>query len=97
VRADEISLDSGSGSVDLGLTGDVRALDIDSGSGSVTLRVPPTLGAVVEIETGSGGLETEVPMTITRRSRSELTGQLGDGQGRIRIETGSGTVRFLKS
>ena len=97
VSADEISLDSGSGSVDLALTADVRALDIDSGSGSVTLRVPPSLGALVEVETGSGGVESEIPMTITRRSRSELTGQLGDGRGRIRIEAGSGRVRFLKS
>ena len=97
VRADEISLDSGSGDVDLALTGDVRTLDVESGSGSVTLRVPATLGATVEVDAGSGGVESDLPMTVTRRSRSELTGQIGDGKGRIRIEAGSGTVSLRKT
>lgn len=97
VRAEEMSLDSGSGDVDLALVGDVRTLDVDSGSGSVTLRVPPSLGAIVEVETGSGGLESDVPMTVTRRSRSELMGRIGDGNGRIKIESGSGRVTFRKS
>ena len=97
VRAENISLDSGSGSVDLGLAADVSALEIDSGSGSVTLRVPSSLGATVEVDAGSGGVESDVPMTITRRSRSELTGQIGDGRGRIKIDAGSGRVSFRKS
>lgn len=96
VLAEEITLDSGSGDVDLALTGDVRSIDVDSGSGSVTLRVPPTLGATVEVDAGSGGVESELPMTVTRRSHSELTGQIGDGKGRIKIDAGSGTVSFRK-
>lgn len=97
VRAGNISLDSGSGSVDLGLAADVDRLDIDSGSGSVTIRVPASLGATVDVDAGSGGVDTEVPMTITHKSRSELTGQIGDGKGRIRVDAGSGRVVFRKS
>lgn len=97
VSADDISLDTGSGDVDLALTSDVRSVEVDAGSGSVTLRVPPTLGATVEVDGGSGGIESDIPMTVTRRSHSDLTGQIGDGKGRIRIETGSGTVRFKKA
>jgi hypothetical protein len=96
VRAGDISLDSGSGSVDLGLAAHVDRLDVDSGSGAVTIRVPPSLGATVEVDAGSGGVDTEVPMTITRRSRSELAGQIGDGRGRIRVDAGSGRVVFRK-
>jgi hypothetical protein len=97
VKADEISLDSGSGSVDLGLAADVSSLVVDSGSGSVTLRVPSSLGATVDVDAGSGGVESDVPMTVTKRSRSELTGQIGDGKGRIKIDAGSGRVRFVKA
>jgi hypothetical protein len=96
VTADDIDIDSGSGSVDVSLLSDVRSLIVDSGSGSVTLRVPPTLGASVDIETGSGGIETDLPIAVTRRSGSRIVGTIGDGAGRIRIDSGSGEVRFVK-
>lgn len=96
VRAGDIDLDSGSGEVELGLAGDVATLRIDSGSGSVTLTVPPTLGAMLDVDTGSGGIESDVPITVTRRSQSRLEGKLGDGEGQIRIESGSGAVRLKR-
>jgi hypothetical protein len=94
VSSGDIDLDSGSGEVELDLAGDVSKLSIDSGSGSVTLTVPPTLGATLDIDTGSGGIESDVPITVTRRSQSRLEGKIGDGEGRIRIESGSGEVRL---
>jgi DUF4097 and DUF4098 domain-containing protein YvlB len=97
VRARDIELDSGSGSVELELASDVESLRVDAGSGSVTIGVPESLGAQVDIETGSGGIDVDVPMTITRKGRDVLTGTLGDGRGRISIESGSGGVRIRKS
>ncbi|MFL5578196.1 MAG: DUF4097 family beta strand repeat-containing protein [Gemmatimonadaceae bacterium] len=97
VSAAEISLDAGSGPVELGLSGDVSALDVDSGSGTVTIGIPPSLGAMVEVDAGAGGVASQVPMTITRRTRSELSGRIGDGKGRIRVDAGSGRVLFRKS
>ena len=96
VTSGDIDLDSGSGEVELGLAGAVRSLHVDSGSGSVTLTLPPTLGATLDVDTGSGGIEVELPITVTRRSRSRLVGTIGDGSGRIRIESGSGEVRLRK-
>jgi lia operon protein LiaG len=97
VRADDIRLDSGSGSVELGLAGDVRNLLIDSGSGSITLRVPESLGAEFSIETGSGGIDIDVPATITERRRSHVRGRIGDGDGRIVVDGGSGGVRLTRN
>jgi lia operon protein LiaG len=97
VRAEDIDLDSGSGSVNLTLESDVKSMVIDAGSGSVTLGVPAALGAELDIDTGSGGIETDVPITVSRRSRDHLTGRIGDGSGRIRIDSGSGTVRIKRS
>jgi lia operon protein LiaG len=93
----DLTLDSGSGSVDLEFATDVDDVRIDSGSGSVTLRVPPSLGASLDVDTGSGGIDTEVPIQVTRRERDHLTGSIGDGKGRIVIDGGSGKVRILKS
>lgn len=95
VEARTIRLDSGSGDVDLDLAADVDDVRIDSGSGSVTLRVPPALGAEVDVDMGSGGFDTQLPIRVSRSERRHLTGTVGDGRGRIVIDSGSGKVRMI--
>ena len=97
VRAPRVLLDTGSGGVRLELLQDVSDLTIDTGSGGVTLAVPADLGAEIEIETGSGGIDLDVPISATEMKRDYLRGVIGDGQGRIRIDTGSGGVRIVRA
>ncbi|OGF24752.1 MAG: hypothetical protein A2V63_04785 [Candidatus Eisenbacteria bacterium RBG_19FT_COMBO_70_11] len=95
VRAPEVRVDTGSGGVRAEIAGEVRSLVVDTGSGSVTVRVPTRIDAEVELESGSGGIHTDLPLTDVRRGDSSLRGRLGEGRGRIRIDTGSGSVRLL--
>jgi len=67
---------------------------IDTGSGGVTVRVPRDLNANVEIDTGSGGINIDVPIDYQRRERDYIRGTIGRGNGRIYIDTGSGSVRI---
>jgi hypothetical protein len=97
VTATEVILDTGSGSVDLMLTTDVETLDVDTGSGSVTIRAPADLGGEVDIETGSGGIDMDFAVQVRSVRRDHVQGTLGDGRGRIRIDTGSGGVRLIKN
>lgn len=97
VTAPRVVLDTGSGSVDLVLMADVEVLDVDTGSGSVTIRAPADLGAEIDIETGSGGIDLDFPVRVRSMRRDEVSGTLGDGQGRIRIDTGSGGVRLIRN
>ena len=90
-------VDTGSGSVEIDLSADVDRLGVDTGSGGVTIGVPSTLGAELSIETGSGGIDADIPITVKRSGRRSLTGSIGDGKGRITIETGSGGVRLRPS
>lgn len=96
VAVDDLYIDSGSGEVDVALTTATRSVFLDSGSGDVTLRLPASFGATLEVDTGSGGIDTDIPITITRRSRSSLVGTIGDGKGRVRIDSGSGEVRLVR-
>ena len=96
VTSPDVSVDTGSGSIDVDLTVDVESLDVDSGSGSVTVRVPADLGAELEVETGSGGIDVDFPVELRIMRRNEIRGRIGDGQGRIRIDTGSGQVRLIR-
>jgi hypothetical protein len=96
VKARDVLVDTGSGGVAIDLTSDIQSVNVDTGSGGVTLRMPATVGAEINVETGSGGIRSDLPIEVTRKSRDSLRGRIGDGSGRIVIETGSGGVRLLK-
>lgn len=96
VNSADVYLDTGSGSVRVELLRDVDNLVVDTGSGSVTVTLPSNAGAEIDIETGSGGIDLDFPVSIRRASRDHVTGRVGDGRGRIHIDTGSGSIRLLR-
>jgi lia operon protein LiaG len=95
--APQLSLETGSGAVSADVEGELWNVNVETGSGDVTLKVPPTVGAQVEIETSSGDIETDFAVQVTRHARDHLTGQIGDGRGKIAIESGSGGIRLVKN
>jgi lia operon protein LiaG len=97
VASPSVHVDTGSGDVRLALTQDIEVLDVDTGSGSVTIQAPPTLGASLRIETGSGDIDSDFPLRVTRRESDTLLATVGNGQGRIVIDTGSGDVRLVRA
>ena len=94
--APQLALETGSGSVAADVQGEVWNVNVQTGSGDVTLKLPPTLGAEVDIETSSGDIETDFSVSVTRHARDHLTGTIGDGRGKIAIETGSGGIKLFK-
>jgi DUF4097 and DUF4098 domain-containing protein YvlB len=97
VSAPRVSLETGSGRITTELRRDVASLAVETGSGDIAIRAPATLGAEVEIETSSGDIDTDFPLMVTRQSRDHMQGTIGDGKGSIAIETGSGSIKLLKS
>ncbi len=96
VRSGNVSIDAGSGGAELELLSDVDRLTIDNGSGGVIVYLPENVGAQVEVETGSGGIDTDFSVQMRRWERNSLNGTIGDGRGRIHIESGSGRVQLRK-
>lgn len=95
LAARNFDLHTGSGSVRVELLSDVQVGRIDTGSGSVHVAVTRDIGAEVTIDTGSGGIDVDTPGFVVNESRrSFLRGRLGDGNGNLRISTGSGGVNF---
>jgi lia operon protein LiaG len=97
ITSPRVNVDAGSGRTDLSFAQAVQDLSVDAGSGGVTVRLPAAQGADVDIETGSGGIDSEFPVQTTRLARDHLRGQIGDGRGRIKIESGSGGIRLIKN
>ncbi len=92
VRSGVISIDTGSGGVQVGLLSAPRSLLVDTGSGAVSILGPAGLGAQVELDTGSGGIQSDYAMTLVNKDHGYLRGTIGDGRGRIKVDTGSGGV-----
>ena len=97
VKARTLRVDTGSGDVDVQLLAPPQDIEIDTGSGSVTLAVPDGLSARVEIETGSGGIDLGFPVQVRRLESDHVVGTIGDGKGTLRIDTGSGSIRLIKT
>lgn len=96
VKAPEVELQTGSGSVNVELRGEVDRLEIDTGSGDIAITAPPSLSARLELETASGEINSDFPLAVTRSGRDHVRGTVGDGKGKISVETGSGEIRLLK-
>jgi hypothetical protein len=96
IRSANIDLDTGSGDIDLDLTSNVESLKIDTGSGDVRVAVPESLGAEIRIETNQNDIDIGFPIQLVRKNEDGLVARLGDGHGRISIETGSGGVRLVR-
>jgi hypothetical protein len=94
---DDLSFETGSGNVNVALTQTFQSVRIETGSGDVTLRVPPAAGAQVDLDTGSGDIDLGgLTLQVRRIEHDHVTGTLGDGKGRVSVETGSGNVRLEK-
>ena len=94
---DELSFGTGSGNVDVALINTFRSVRIETGSGDVTLKIPPAMGAEVDLDTGSGDIDLGgLTLQVRRIEHDHVTGTLGDGKGRLSVETGSGNVRLVK-
>ncbi len=88
-------LKTGSGSIRAELTRDLQVGRIDTGSGSVNIAISRDLGAEITIDTGSGGIDFDAPgLVVAESRRSFLRGRIGDGNGALRVSTGSGGVSF---
>lgn len=93
VSSPRISCDTGSGSVRLELARDVDRLMVDTGSGSVAVGVPADFGAALDLSSGSGRVSVDLPeLEAAVSQRRRFSGSVGDGEGLVVIDTGSGGI-----
>lgn len=96
VTAPRLDLETGSGSVRAEITSSIEALSVETGSGDVTIHLPEATSATLDLETGSGDFSVDLPVQLIKKSEGSLSGRIGDGRGRIHIESGSGDIALVK-
>lgn len=87
---------TGSGAVQLDYAGGaIDDLVIDTGSGSASVTLPPNPDVRITVDVGSGGINVHrAGGMLEHRNRNELAMRFGEGRGRVRIDTGSGSVNI---
>ena len=74
-----------------------QTIDVDTFSGNVELRLPDDARGDVSFNSFSGHLNSDRPLVLrsgNRRSMRAELGNAGDGGGRLRFKTFSGSVRI---
>ncbi len=98
VTASDISATSGNGGVHIACSPSAPA-DLDaqvrSTFGSVEFTAPAGFAGEVSLSTGFGSVQTALPVTVSGElNRSRVSGKVGDGAGKIHIESGNGSVEL---
>ena len=103
VRADQIvttdlAAHSGSGSINVACAANCPAdltANIKTSYGSVDVAAPVDFAGEVYLATSYGSVRTDRPVTIQGEiSKKKITGKIGDGPGRLHLESGSGSIQL---
>lgn len=89
---------SGSGSISVDCTPacppDLTA-EVKTSYGSIRFAAPPVFSGRVHLATNYGSVQTERPITIRGKlTKKKIAGTIGGGDGNLRLETSSGSIRL---
>jgi len=98
ITANDIAAKSGSGNIDIACSEKTPA-EITASAvtayGSIEFTAPPGFAGQVELSTSYGSVRTDLPIMITGEvSKKKLAGTVGQGKGKLHLETRSGSIRL---
>jgi len=98
ITTPELIAKSSSGGIDIAFSESAPS-EIDAEAvtsyGSVDFVTPTGFSGQVELSTGYGSIKTELPITIIGKvNKRNITGTIGEGKGRLRLRTSSGSIKL---
>jgi DUF4097 and DUF4098 domain-containing protein YvlB len=92
----DLRVHTGSGNVQIdGNPAESSYWDLHASSGDVTLHVPGDASFRLYARTGSGDIDAGIPIVLEGTSaKHELRARIGDGKGRVEVETSSGKINL---
>ena len=86
------------GGIDIDFTdsspSDVKAV-ANTSYGSINMVAPNNFAGIVELSTSFGGIKTDLPITVKGRiAKEHITGQVGQGDGKIDLKTSFGAIHL---
>ncbi len=95
---DKVHLSTHNGRIDLD-AGSARVFggEVTTHNGSIRVAVPPSANAELLCRTRRGSIECDKELKVTKKTRRELEGIMGDGGNRFTAESGNGSIHILES
>ena len=98
ITSTNLSAKSDSGSIDIACSDSAPAeitANVVTSFGSIDFVAPPNFSGQVDLSTSYGSIKTDLPITITGEvSKKKLTGTIGQGKGKLRLQTSSGSIKI---
>jgi len=90
----DLRVRTGSGDVEIdGNPAESSYWDLHASSGDVSLHVPGDASFRLYAHTGSGDIDAGIPIVLEgTTAKHELRARIGDGKGRVEVETSSGKI-----
>jgi len=96
ITAGDVTARSGSGNIDIACSQSTPAeiaAEVATSYGSIDFAAPPNFSGQVELKTSYGAIRTDLPITVAGEiSKKHIQGKIGDGKGRLHLETSSGSI-----
>ena len=98
ITTNEITARSGSGNLDIACSDSTPTeivADLVTSYGSIDLTAPQNFAGQVDLSTSYGSVRTDRPITISGEiSKKKLKGTIGEGNGKLHMQTGSGSINL---
>lgn len=96
ITTNDITARSGSGNLDIACSESTPAqivADLVTSYGNIDLAAPQNFAGQVDLSTSYGSIRTDRPITINGYiNKKELKGTIGEGNGKLHLQTGSGSI-----
>lgn len=98
ITSTDLTAGSNSGNIDIICSDSTPAeinANVTTSFGSIDFVAPSGFSGQVELATNLGSINTNLPITITGEvSNKKLTGKIGEGKGKLHLETKSGSIKI---
>ena len=98
ITTNDIIAKSGSGNLDIAFSDSTPAqivADLVTSYGNIDFAAPQNFTGQVDLSTSYGSIRTNRPITINGQiSKKKLNGTIGEGNGKLHMQTGSGSINL---
>lgn len=98
ITTSDLTARSGSGNIDIACSQSTPpeiVAEVVTSYGSIDFAAPPNFSGQVDLKTSYGSIRTDLPITVAGEvSKKHIQGKIGDGKGRLHLESSSGSVKI---
>jgi len=98
ITTSDLTAKSGSGNIDIACSQSTPpeiTAEVATSYGSIDFAAPPNFSGQVDLKTNYGSIRTDLAITVAGEiSKKHIQGKIGEGKGKLHLESSSGSIRI---